>query len=180
MIYALDTEFMEDGHTIELLSIGLSCEDGSEFYAQNRNANKSHANDWVREHVLPNLTHQDCVPMGRKTDIGRSKPHCRKQGCPWLYHDQIGEAILRWMTCLADNNPTFITYYGAYDWVVLCQLFGPMVALPDGWPMYTHDLRSLLDIQGLRDVTQPDDMPHHALSDAKWILETYRKYCYWG
>ena len=31
--YFIDTEFMEDGHTIELISIGICCEDGREFYA---------------------------------------------------------------------------------------------------------------------------------------------------
>lgn len=43
--------------------------------------------------------------------------------------------------------------------------------------MYTHDLRQMLDECGLEHVTQPDDMPHHALSDARWIMDTYQRYC---
>lgn len=33
MRYFYDCEFIEDGRTIELVSIGVVCEDGREFYA---------------------------------------------------------------------------------------------------------------------------------------------------
>lgn len=36
-------------------------------------------------------------------------------------------------------------YYSAYDHVVLCQLFGKMINLPKGFPMYTKDLKQELD-----------------------------------
>ena len=175
MKYALDTKFMDNGHTIELLSIGLVCEDGREFYAQNRNANYAKASPWVQTHVLPGLAHRDCKPMGRKGSIGRMEPHCRKHNCPWAYHDQIGPAILSWM---ADPLPTFITYYGACDWVVFCRLFNARVQRPQGWPKYAHDLRSVLDMQGLAYITQPDNMPPHGLSDARWIMETWQRYSF--
>jgi hypothetical protein len=35
MRYWLDTEFIEDGHTIDLISIGIVAEDGRELYAEN-------------------------------------------------------------------------------------------------------------------------------------------------
>jgi len=41
-----DTEFMEDGRLIELLSIALVCEDGRQFYAENLEA---HANTFVKD-----------------------------------------------------------------------------------------------------------------------------------
>jgi hypothetical protein len=31
-----DLEFLEDGRTIELISIGMVCDDGREYYAVNR------------------------------------------------------------------------------------------------------------------------------------------------
>lgn len=43
------------------------------------------------------------------------------------------------------GNPEFYSYYGAYDWVVFCWLFGKMIDLPNGFPMYSHDLKSMLD-----------------------------------
>ena len=39
MRYFLDTEFIEDGKTIDLLSIGIVAEDGRELYLQNVECN---------------------------------------------------------------------------------------------------------------------------------------------
>ena len=49
--YFYDTEFIENGKTIELVSIGIVGEDGSEFYAVSTDFNPAHANAWVRENV---------------------------------------------------------------------------------------------------------------------------------
>lgn len=38
MRYFFDTEFHEDGQTIDLISIGIVAEDGREFYAVSRDA----------------------------------------------------------------------------------------------------------------------------------------------
>ncbi len=50
---------------------------------------------------------------------------------------------------LIDNRyvarPTFKTYFGSYDWVLFCSLFGTMMELPSGFPMYTIDLKQELD-----------------------------------
>lgn len=46
---------------------------------------------------------------------------------------------------IEENNPEFYTYYGAYDWVVFCWLFGKMINLPKGFPMYSNDLKQTLD-----------------------------------
>lgn len=37
------------------------------------------------------------------------------------------------------------TYYGDYDWVAFCWLFGKMIDLPTGFPMYSRDLKQILD-----------------------------------
>ena len=42
-------------------------------------------------------------------------------------------------------NPQFYGYYSAYDHVALCWLFGNMIDLPKGFPMYTIDLKQILD-----------------------------------
>jgi hypothetical protein len=41
--------------------------------------------------------------------------------------------------------PEFYGYYCDYDWVVFCQLFGKMIDLPKGFPMYCFDLKQELD-----------------------------------
>lgn len=88
-------------------------------------------------------------------------------------------------------SPKFYGYYSAYDHVVLCWLFGKMNDLPNGFPMYTIDLKQELDrkvidksskyaedwhnINIVNDLTnypkQIDE--HNALADAKWNKELY-------
>jgi hypothetical protein len=52
MRYYFDTEFIEDGEIIDLISIGIVTEDGREYYAVNRDCNFSKASDWVLDNVL--------------------------------------------------------------------------------------------------------------------------------
>lgn len=80
-------------------------------------------------------------------------------------------------------------YYSAYDHVALCWLFGKMIDLPKGFPMYSKDLKQILDekvsvfcakeIQdtsfesAVKRIKMHKDYPkqtneHNALADAKW------------
>lgn len=92
-------------------------------------------------------------------------------------------------------------YYSAYDHVALCWLFGKMIELPKGFPMYTIDLKQSLDeyakefsnmvcySSGNHTVWSIDEtikhlkstykMPspkkgHHALEDARYNYELYK------
>jgi hypothetical protein len=39
----------------------------------------------------------------------------------------------------------FYGYYADYDWVLICSLFGKMIDLPRGFPMYCTDLKQMLE-----------------------------------
>lgn len=43
------------------------------------------------------------------------------------------------------DKPKFYAYYADYDWVAFCWLFGKMMNLPKGFPMYCNDLKQILD-----------------------------------
>lgn len=43
------------------------------------------------------------------------------------------------------NKPVFYAYYADYDWVLFCSLFGTMMDLPEGYPMYCRDLQQMKD-----------------------------------
>lgn len=43
------------------------------------------------------------------------------------------------------SKPEFYAYYADYDWVVFCSLFGRMIDLPNGFPMYCKDLKQIMD-----------------------------------
>lgn len=43
------------------------------------------------------------------------------------------------------NQPVFYGYFADYDWVLFCSLYGKMIDLPKGFPMYCRDLKQMLD-----------------------------------
>lgn len=47
--------------------------------------------------------------------------------------------------CADSEKPKFYAYYADYDWVAFCWLFGKMIDLPNGFPMYCNDLKQMLD-----------------------------------
>jgi hypothetical protein len=149
MRYWFDTEFIEDGKTIDLISIGIVSEDGREFYAQNSECDHSRASDWVKENVIAKLA-------PRK-------------------HDLLSLAAIRSgvLDFVGATKPEFWAYFADYDWVVLCQLFGTMMDLPKGWPMYCRDVKQLCDGLGNPDLPAQMEGEHHALADARWTREAW-------
>ncbi len=141
MKYYLDTEFMERPCTIDLISIGIVRDDGKEMYAISDEFDESLANDFVREHVLPHL-------KGTRSSL-----------------DHIRKSVLDFV--IGDDSPEFWGYYADYDWVVFCWLFGSMIDLPKGWPMYCRDLKQVADGLGNPQLP-PNTMGHNAICDARW------------
>lgn len=168
MRYFIDTEFQERGpkHPVELISIGVVAEDDREFYACNRDFNPKHAGDWVRENVLPLLPD----PKPEPVQWGGS-PRLNIEALAWLTPQSIRRALRAFIGL--DTEPEFWGYYCAYDYVILSQLMGGMAGWPQGWPYFMHELRQWLDHEALYHVSQPDDAPHDALQDARWIRGTY-------
>jgi len=81
-----------------------------------------------------------------------------------------------------DNNwlngkPQFYGYYCDYDWVVFCWLFGKMINLPKGFPMFAFDIQQQIEEykidkeQLLKEV--PQISCHNALQDARWTKQLY-------
>ena len=55
MRYFYDTEFIDNGRIIDLISIGVVAEDGREYYAISTEFDPESAGRWVRTNVLPKL-----------------------------------------------------------------------------------------------------------------------------
>lgn len=148
----LDTEFDEDGKTIELISIALVAEDGREFYACSTEVDLTRVSPWVRDNVLPHLP-----PVGDPR---------------WMPRAQIRDGVRRHIETSL-TKPEFWAYYADYDWVAFCQLFGRMIDLPKGWPMFCRDLKQLsVDVGSPRHPAQ-DGQAHNALEDARWNKKLY-------
>lgn len=164
-----DTEFLEDGQTIELISIGLVAEDGREYYAVSRDASRRRLRRRIRKHpwlmanVVPSLpkAHGDWnLYMPRRWLFNYSDPCVKPRH---LIAREVRDFIL------AEPDPQLWAWYGAYDHVVLCQLWGRMIDLPDGVPMWTNDLKHEARRLGNPQMPEQESGEHNALADARHV-----------
>lgn len=161
MKYFYDTEFIEDGKTIDLISIGIVAEDGRTYYAISKEFKPRKASQWVKDNVLSKLP-------SRKISFYDS-PRIKEEWRAWKSREQIKNDIIEF---IGEDKPEFWAYYADYDHVALCQLFGKMIDLPKGYPMYTNDLKQLCNSKGNPTLPKTEN-EHNALDDAKWVKEMY-------
>jgi hypothetical protein len=163
MRYFFDTEFIESGahKPIDLISIGIVAEDGRELYVISSEFNADEANDWVKANVLPHL---GIRPDG---DMSYREFHV----------PQKLATIAEWVKEFCDpaeyGAPEFWAYFADYDWVVFCQIFGSMVDLPKGFPMFCRDIKQLACDCGNPGLPAQDSIEHNALNDARWNKLAY-------
>lgn len=148
-----DTEFIEDGSTIELVSIGIVAEDGREYYAVSREFDASSANEWVRTNVLSKLPGSD--------------------DAAWKSRATIRDEVLEFLT-VGGSKPELWAWVGAYDHVVLAQLWGDMRQLPPEVPRFTRELKQYWEMAGRPRLPQIPAGNHDALVDARHNLNKYR------
>lgn len=204
MKYFIDFEFIEGFHKpmfgkrrhfIDMISVGIACEDGRNYYAISNEYNFNDADKWVQKNVI--------IPMYSKTVSGDGRNHWSAENFHFhfgLSNKTIAEEIIRFCSPMIyapelghDGTNDFYGYYSDYDWVLLCSIFGRMIDLPKGFPMYCKDLKQMLDDKSetwdvfqkemlpkerLELIKQHRDFPkqqdeHNALSDAKWNKELY-------
>ncbi|ALG07815.1 polyadenylate-specific 3'-exoribonuclease AS [Kibdelosporangium phytohabitans] len=147
--YFYDTEFIEDGVTIDLVSIGVVAEDGREFYAVSTEFDPAKAGQWVRENVLDKLP----APADK---AWRDRATIREDLMAFL--SPRGESVELW------------AWFAAYDHVALAQLWGAMPALPRQLPRFTRDLRQRWEDVGKPQLPNPPTDAHDALADARHNL----------
>ena len=148
-----DTEFIEDGTTIDLVSIGVVDETGREFYAVSTEFDPDRAIPWVRRNVLEQLP----PPADRA----------------WRTRARIREELRSFLTSPGDEIELW-AWIGAYDHVALCQLWGDMRALPRPIPRFTRELRQRWDDLGQPPLPAKPNGVHDALVDARYNLTRWR------
>ena len=147
--YFIDTEFIERPGLLDLISIALVCDDGREFYAVSAEFNAANASEWVVANVLPKLPPRET----------------------WISRVEITSGLRAFI----GPAPTFWGYFADYDWVLFCWLFGSMVELPDGWPMFCLDLKQSMVERGFTkdDLPAQPERAHDALEDARWLRQAW-------
>ncbi|MEZ7005673.1 hypothetical protein ACBR37_19360 [Streptomyces sp. AD55] len=116
----------------------MVCDDGREYYAVNRDmpVRRIRKHQWLMENVVPHL------PKGH----GDQRIHMPKR---WLFHyadrrvkhrETIAAEVAEFIRAAGPDVQLWANY-GAYDHVALAQLWGRMIDLPEGVPMFTHDIQ---------------------------------------
>jgi hypothetical protein len=186
MRYFLDCEFIEDGKTIDLISIGIVAEDGRTLYYGNKECDFRKASDWVVANVLKPLGFMSSYFPPDHESFWKSRQYIKEQ---LLFFFAGGDVNLDADQVVDAENYKTVQVWGewcSYDWVALCQLFGTMMDLPAGFPMRCRDVVQYCeDDLGLSTDDWPESLEtegnHNALMGARtvkaryeWCEEAYR------
>jgi hypothetical protein len=165
MRYYIDTEFLEDGKTIDLISIGVVSEDNRSFYAISSEFDQDRvkADPWMMANVWPSI----------EQDVAEGNVLSRSQiasglleFCDSKHHSRA----LYIEGALPSHSPLNAEFWGfncAYDWVAVRQLYGRMVDGPRSLPNHCNDIKQYRNFLGARELPRiaPADK-HNALADA--------------
>ncbi|AKK03541.1 polyadenylate-specific 3'-exoribonuclease AS [Corynebacterium epidermidicanis] len=153
MRYFYDTEFIEDGATIELVSIGIVSEDGREYYAVSSEFDGSKASPWVSRNVLALLPNP-------------SSPE-------WKSLARIRADLVEFFAA-GGSSPELWAWVGCYDHVVFAQLWGDMTGLPKNFPRFTRELKQYWEFAGKPPLPSSPPGSHDALVDARHNVQKFR------
>lgn len=104
MKYFFDTEFIEDGKTIDLISIGIISGDGREYYAISTDFDPSKASDWVRDNVLTELPPRPSEINFWGWSIDTS---LKVKSQAWKPKKQIQEEVALFCGCITNPTPVY-------------------------------------------------------------------------
>jgi len=138
-----DLEFGNTDGLITLVSVGAVREDGEEYYAVSAEFDPLGVHPWVSDNVLPQLP-----PTST-----------------WKPRAVIRDELLAFF----GEEPVLWAWYGAYDHVTLCQLWGAMPQLPRALPRFTLDVRQLWEHLGRPALPAQPGGLHDALADARHV-----------
>lgn len=216
MKYFIDTEFIEGFHKplfgkrrhfIDLISIGIKCEDGREYYAISKEFNYKDADEWVKMNVILPIVQESVnkyneqakrLNMGfkdkpRHLDVsaitvvqkfeGKTNAQIASDIVKFIFPSREEckiEDFREYQKLYGGDNLQIWGYYADYDWVVFCSLFGRMIDLSKGFPMYCKDIKQLMYEVGLGVEWKRSHCPdpqgeHNALIDARWNKQLYDK-----
>ena len=143
MRYFYDCEFGVTAPEVTLVSIGVVAEDGREHYSVLNDWDPVSVHPWVRDTVLPQLP----------------------PASTWKPRAQVREELLAFL----GDDAVLWAWFGAYDHVALCQLWGQMPELPRAVPRITLDVRQLWEHLGRPPLPKQETGLHDALADARHV-----------
>lgn len=169
---------------------------------------------WIRDNVLKPIFNELTVMNGYDDEYsyftynnfkylikkyGKTNNQIAEEIKDFIYRDHFTRISAERTQVLAykdESSIEFYAYYADYDWVAFCWLFGKMIDLPKGFPMYCKELKQELDETAiiyhsrvgtikkdfnttLNEIKSFDSYPkqtnkHNAIDDAKWNRALYK------
>lgn len=169
-----DTEFTGLHMSTTLISIGLISEDGRTFYAELNDYAEHQVDEWIQENVIAKLRFKSDYGSTPELDL---EHHAMKSTTQRVAFDlalwlEQWDRVEMWSDCLA------------YDWVLVCHLFGGAMKLPPNVYYIPVDISTIMLLKGVdpdvireefAGMTDAKASKHNALWDAKVIRACARK-----
>ena len=168
--YVYDTEFVETGREVFLISFGMVCEDGREYYAINSHmpVDKVANDPFLMENVVPFLPTTGTVTGQNGTLFQLDFLHVDVRP-----PSQIASEVLNFLAA-GEHEPELWANYSAHDHVLFSRLWGDFKHRPGIVPMRTNDIaQEAITWQASGMPVQRRDN-HHALADARHGLQLLR------
>lgn len=179
----VDTEFIDDGSTLDLISVGMVRADGPAYYAVNAdlNINKIARSDFLTINVWPQLPQVrgearlrsfSTLPGWASSRVVLMKRLFDKDAPEVKMRRQIATEVAAYFNDV--SAPRMWGWDCAYDRVVLGQLWGARVKTPPGVPWFMGDLRQEVCGRDIPGLPQQIIDRHHALANARHIAAIHR------
>ena len=170
------SEFTGLHQSTTLISLAFVSASNQGFYAEFTDYARHQCDPWIEQNVIAStcwLSQPECAPF--VTD---------KAGlCECLGNTaQVREALTRWFTQF--ERIEIWADCLAYDWVLLCELFGGAKQLPKNIDYMPFDLVTLFKVKGVDPGTEREvfaqvadagAVKHNALSDARVVMACYQR-----
>jgi hypothetical protein len=162
----LDCEFLPADMTTDgLVSIGLTDDQGVDYYAVNRDMDLLAVESvpWMVEHVLPYIPAKNNSTVESMPDFELEWYHLDVKPI-----DRIRDDIAAYFADTDATETHLYAYYGAQDICRLHSLWGNNWGqMPDEIPRWFIDLKALAVQAGNPQLPDQADTEHHALADAR-------------
>lgn len=166
-----DTEFYENGESINLISIGAVKPDGEQCYLINGDFDRQ----WFEDDAKKRGQHETIEFLNNNVfnNLGATKTNT-------FSLDMLTKIFVHY----CGSNPVFWTSTGAYDWILIMQtFFGRMLDQPKDWPYMAMDTAQLKAMfphvkkdMSLLPFAMPHANEHNALYDAAEVYAKYLSY----
>lgn len=177
-----DTEFTGLHQGTTLISLGIISEDGRTFYAEFTGYDKTQVTSWIQENVIENLIFKT-LQMEPCADVDYKNRSVEVLGREYFVKARLAEWLRQF------DSIQFVSDVCHYDFVLLAELFGGALKLPENVSAACHDINQ--DIASFYHISERvafdksrediveeslqviDGQKHNALYDAKVIKAIY-------